>query len=236
MEQTPRLPSRFLDRLHPETQAELFESGTEVKYDAGDLLYEEGSPATNMFLIVNGQVKLTKVTSDGRVFTLFLKQDRELLGEGTLIDNDVSSLSAKAVTFTTARKIPVKEMYQLFMKRPDLARQLMSWYAVQTQSAQAKFRDLILSGKQGALYSTLIRLAHSYGKETDRGIIITTPLTHQDLATFAGSTRENINRMMTDLKESGILTMQNGQIVIHELNELKQYMQCWSCPIDICTM
>ena len=46
----------------------------------------------------------------------------------------------------------------------------------------SKFRDLLLYGKKGALYSTLIRLANSYGKETDGGILISVPLTNQELA------------------------------------------------------
>lgn len=38
-----------------------------------------------------------------------------------------------------------------------------------------KFRDLLLYGKKGALYSTLIRLANSYGKEVDGGILMANP-------------------------------------------------------------
>lgn len=236
MNHSPKSSTSFLDHLYPETQNMLLDAGIEVYFEAGKRLYEEGTTAENMFLIIRGQVKLNKLTADGKLFTLFLKQDGELLGEGTLLEDDVNTLSAEAVTHTIARKIPVKEMYQLFTEYPDLARHLMSWYAIQTQSTQAKFRDLIMSGKQGALYSTLIRLANSYGKETDKGIVITTPLTHQDLATYAGSTRENINRMMTELKNTGILTMVSGQIIIYDLEKLKLFMQCWSCPIEICTM
>ncbi|AOM83389.1 Crp/Fnr family transcriptional regulator [Salisediminibacterium beveridgei] len=236
MKQFLKTSLSFLDYLHPQTKNLLLTAGTEVQYETGKQLYEEGMTAETMFLIIRGQVKLSKLTADGKLFTLFLKQDGELIGEGTLLEDDVATLTAEAVTNTIVRKIPVNEIRQLFITHPDFSRHLMSWYAIQTQSSQAKFRDLMMSGKQGALYSTLIRLANSYGKETDRGIIIRTPLTHQDLATYSGSTRENINRMMSDLKDSGILTMVSGQIMIYDLEKLKQFMQCWSCPIEICTM
>ena len=47
-----------------------------------------------------------------------------------------------------------------------LALEFMKWVSIQNRKTQTKFRDLVLHGKKGALYSTLIRLTNSYGKQT----------------------------------------------------------------------
>ena len=58
---------------------------------------------------------------------------------------------------------------------------------------QAKYRDLLLYGKKGAFYSTLLRLANSYGIKRDDGIYIDIALTNQELAEFAATSRENLH-------------------------------------------
>ena len=226
----------FLDTLSEESRNSILELGTTRKFIAGEILFEEGAPIHEVHVIVKGQVKLSKQTAEGKIFTLFLKQNGDLISEGMLFDDTPSPMTAEAVTASEISVLPIQEMRNLFLQDQQLAIALMSWCSIQTQSTQAKFRDLILSGKQGALYSTLIRFAHSYGQETKQGILIKTPLTHQDLADYSGSTRENVNRMITDLKKKGILTMEKSRILIHDLDYMKEILHCWSCPIDICTM
>ena len=226
----------FLDMLSEESRNSILERGTIRSVTAGEILFEEGAPIHDVYFIIRGQVKLSKQTAEGKTFTLFLKQNGDLINEGMLFDDTASSMSAEAVTASDISVVPIQKMRSLFLEDQQLAIALMSWCSVQTQSTQAKFRDLILSGKQGALYSTLIRFAHSYGQETEQGIVIKTPLTHQDLADYAGSTRENVNRMITDLKKNGILSMDKSRILIHDLDYMKEILHCGSCPIDICTM
>ena len=89
-----------------------------------------------------------------------------------------------------------------------------------------KFRDLVLYGKKGALYSTLIRLANSYGMETDEGILISVPLTNQELANYSASARESLNRMLADLRKSGVIAMRGHLILIKDIDYLKEEIHC----------
>ncbi|MCX8045777.1 MAG: Crp/Fnr family transcriptional regulator, partial [Anoxybacillus gonensis] len=114
--------------------------------------------------------------------------------------------------------------------------QFMQWVHLQLQRMQTKIRDLILHGKKGALYSTLIRLANSYGVETEDGIFINTPMTNQELANFCGSAREVVSRLLKELKELGIISVEKGKITIHDVQFLKDEIRCEGCPIDICNM
>ena len=79
----------------------------------------------------------------------------------------------------------------------------MKWMGIDQQKTQTKFRDLMLHGKKGALYSTLIRLSNSYGVKKENGVLIDLVLTNQDLANFCGMTREVVNRMLAELKKRG---------------------------------
>ena len=76
----------------------------------------------------------------------------------------------------------------------------MKWISEHLRRMQTKFRDLVLHGKKGALYSTLIRMTNSYGVLKENGILIDLPLTNQELANFCATSRESVNRMLNELK------------------------------------
>ena len=57
---------------------------------------------------------------------------------------------------------------------------------------ETRFRDLLLHGKKGALYSTLIRLTNTYGiKQTDGSVVIDYALTNQELANFCATSQRS---------------------------------------------
>jgi CRP/FNR family transcriptional regulator len=93
---------------------------------------------------------------------------------------------------------------------------------------------LVLHGKKGALYSTLIRITNSYGVKTEKGILIDLPLTNQELANFCGTSREVVNRLLGDLRKLGIISIDKGSITIHDLDHLKNEIDCEECPTEIC--
>ena len=95
----------------------------------------------------------------------------------------------------------------------------------------------MLNGKQGALYSTLIRMVNTYGKKTDDGgILIDLFMTNQDLANFIGVARESVNRMLNDLQSKGIIKMDHGYITVLDMNYLRVENDCDDCPDEICRM
>lgn len=100
----------------------------------------------------------------------------------------------------------------------------------------SKFRDLLLYGKKGALYSTLIRLANSYGKEMDGGILISVPLTNQELANYSATVRESLNRMLSELRKSDIIEYRGHLIFIKDIDYLKEAIQCENCGREICNI
>ena len=90
--------------------------------------------------------------------------------------------------------------------------------------------------KKGALYSTLIRMANTYGVEKSNGIMINEPFTNQELANFCGTSRESINRVLNDLKRDSVISTNKGKIILHDINYLRDEINCENCPIEFCRM
>ncbi len=227
---------RFFSELSHNNQQILLKSGTKMKAHEGTVLFVEGDQPEFVYLVLSGQVSLSKVTIDGKEFSVHLKQKDELVGEVGLFNEMAISVTAKVVGEAELVRFERTQIEHLFCQNGEIAMAFMKWFTRHTQSTQAKFRDLLLCGKTGAIYSTLIRFSNSYGVEHKKGIKINVSLTNQDLANFIGTSRESVNRMLNDLKKDDVIQIEDGFIIIKNMQFLKDYLHCGDCPVEICTI
>ncbi|MFC0471523.1 Crp/Fnr family transcriptional regulator [Halalkalibacter kiskunsagensis] len=227
---------RFFEQLSTENKQLMLTSGTNIRVQSGSVLFSEGDPPQYIYLILTGLIRLSKMTSDGKEFSVSLLQKDELAGEASLFNE--LSVTVTATVEEDAQLIRYERtvIEELFKMNGELAVAFMKWSAIQNQSTQSKFRDLILCGKKGGLYSTLIRFSNSYGVQHEKGILINVNLTNVEIANYIGTTREGVNRLMNELKKKNIIFYEHNNIVIHDIQFLKNFLQCGDCPVEICTI
>ncbi|MDQ0246581.1 CRP/FNR family transcriptional regulator [Bacillus fengqiuensis] len=208
-----------------------------VQVKKGDFLFQEGSEAKELYFIKCGKIQLSKLTPDGRELTFYISSKDELIGEINLFcAASRHMLHAKALEDSEVIIIEKDQLEQLLTKDQELSIEYMRWMGERLQRTQTKFRDLVLHGKKGALYSTLIRMSNSFGIMRETGIELDLHLTNQELANFCGTSREVVNRLLSDLRKDGIISVDKGKITIHDLNYLKLEINCEDCPKDLCKM
>src|SRR5699024_3697381 len=83
-------------------------------------------------------------------------------------------------------------------------------------------RVMLLYGMKVVLQSVLIRLQISFGVEAEEGILIDTQLTNQELAGLCGTSREVINRMLSDLKKQEVIKVERKYITVLDINALRR--------------
>lgn len=213
---------------------EQFERLAELMYpkraEAGSHLFWEGELAGKLFYIRSGKVKLRKSTEDGKDFILSILQPGDMICVPEDGMRAVYSFSAEVIEDADIGIIQWRDLEILLYRHGDFAVRFMNWMALMNRITESKFRDLLLYGKPGALASTLIRMANSYGIVSPEGIHIRLKLTNTELAEFIGTTRESVNRMLNALKEEGTIDIRKGTIVILQLEALRAMCHCPACP------
>ena len=203
----------------------------------GTYLFQEGDKADGIYFVHSGKVRIGKITPDGREITFRVCENEDFIGELTLFcEPSTYTVSAKVLEDGLCAKINKEDLEKNLLNHPKLAMEFIKWMGVHHQKTQSKFRDLILNGKKGAVYSTLIRMTNSYGVLIKEGILIDLPLTNQELANFCGMTREVVNRMLKELKKEGRISSKDGKILIHDLQFLRNEIHCENCPVEFCTI
>jgi len=212
--------------------------GTMKRTRKDSYLFHEGMDAKEIFLVKSGLIQISKLASDGRELNLRLCKSNTIIGELNLFsDHPTYFLSAKVIESGEVLAIDKEKLEQEISKNAPLAMEMMKWSTNHMRKFQSKIRDLLLNGKKGALYSTLIRLSNSYGIKHSEGIIIDLPLTNQELAKFCSCTRESVNRMLVELRKQNVLEIYpNKRILIKDIQFLRNENICENCPIDICNI
>lgn len=207
------------------------------KMEKGTFLFQEDSLADELFIIQSGNVQVSKIIPDGRELTLRMCSPGDIISEVSLYNPSRRyMMTGKIVNSGEVAVINKQHLEGKLSNNHELALEFIKWMSIQQQKTQTKFRDLILNGKKGAMYSTLIRLANSYGEKTEDGLLLNINLTNQELANFCGTSREVVNRFLSELKKNQIISINKGQITIHDLHYLKREIDCENCPIEICNI
>jgi CRP-like cAMP-binding protein len=208
-----------------------------VKLKKGNFLFQEGQEAKEMYILLSGKVQISKMNAEGKELTLRLCAHNDIVGELTLFTVDPKYLfNAKVLEAGEAAAINIDDLERILFNNSKLAYEYMKWMNDHIRKTITKFRDLVLNGKKGALYSTLIRLCNSYGVLRPDGIFIDVPLTNQDLANYCGTARESVSRMLGELRDEGVISIERKKIVVHKLNYLKTEIDCENCPIEYCNI
>ncbi|RXI98277.1 Crp/Fnr family transcriptional regulator [Anaerobacillus alkaliphilus] len=224
--------TRFLDNipifssLPNEQKEQLIEIVQTKKMTKGEVLFQEFDPAEAIYFINEGKVRINKSTPDGKEIALTIRQTGDMFAEVALFAKVGSTYPATAICIEGGYVSFIKnnELETFLLQHPQLAISMFRFVSERLRISQATLRDVALYGKFGALAATLVRLAEEYGVTESDGLKIKIKLTHEDLGSFFGATRESVTRLMNQLKQQKIVTKKQGYLIIHNLDLLKEYI------------
>lgn len=211
------------------------ENGEVISFEKGEFLFSEDQAADKLYMIQSGNLKIGKITDDGKEISLRMCKKDDIIGELTLYCGNTHHFShAEGIVSGTVIMIEKFSLEKELLKNHTLTIEYMKMLNTSINKDRTLFRDLMLYGKKGAIYSTLIRFSNSYGNKQDNGTLINLSLTNQELADFCGTTRESVNRVLNELRRDHIISIESGYITIHDFNYLRAEINCEYCPLSAC--
>ena len=203
--------SFIFSRLNDEELVELAALATERSLSPGEFVFWEGDAPDWFYIVAAGQVKALKHSSSGKEFIIAFFGPGEMFGEVAVFENKTYPASAQAVSETRVLGIKRDDFLSFLKNRPQVALRVISVLGGRLRDAQARLRDLAAERVEQRIARTLLMLSSKLGT--------TLPFTRQEIADMSGTTTETAIRVMSRLKDGGIIRSVRGKIVI--LDELK---------------
>lgn len=178
------------------------------------LVYLPSDQADAALLLVEGRVKLGTTTPDGTEAVLAYIERGELFGELAVIDEGRRDEWAMAVAKSRIVLIPARELKQLAAEFPVVSLALSRLLGLRRKRVERRLKSLLFRTSRERLQSLLDELADRYGRATSEGLVVEHRLSHQDLASLIGVTRETVTLLLNEMQREERLVVRRRSLVL----------------------
>jgi CRP/FNR family transcriptional regulator len=189
-------------------------------YPKGTMLFVEGQPSAAVFMLVEGRVKLSTCSREGKIIILEIVEPGDVLGLSAALNGVDYETTAETLELCRVNYIKTDDLLRYLQANPaacfDAARQLSRNY----QTAYRQVRSLALSDsvvdKLARLFLDWIGTKHN----GDQSVRLKHSYTHEDMAEMIGTTRETVTRALKYFRERDLITANATELVIHDRQRL----------------
>jgi CRP/FNR family transcriptional regulator, nitrogen oxide reductase regulator len=190
-------------------------------YSTGQTIYYSGDPASHLYVVADGRVRLLRHTTAGKDVLLDLLTPGEFFGSLTVQEGEQYAETAQAQSAACVLRIARKEFRQILNKFPQVAVSVLTITALRLQEAQEWVRRLSVSPVERRIAYALLKLGNKFGQEGELGLLIQVPLSREDLAHMAGTTTETASRVVSQFQKDGLIQTGRQWAAITDLRRLK---------------
>lgn len=203
-------------RIEPRCRSRAFKRGEPV--------YLPAEAADSALVVATGRVKVGAMTADGKQSILAFVEPGELFGELSALDGSPREEFAEASERSTIILLPADALRELVERNPLVAAGVTKLIGLRRRRIERRLRSLLYRSNRQRVLSLLAELAESYGDRAPdvgpRAVRLRIRLSHQDLASVIGSTRESVTVTLGELAAEGLVEVGRRRLVVTDTQRL----------------
>jgi len=194
--------------------AEITKVAVKQVFRKDNMILIEEEVGSTMFIILEGRVKISRISDEGREVILSILSEGDFFGEMSILDGQARSANVVTLEDSTIMVIHREDFLQMLHDYPQIAINLLKELAHRLRRSDSQIKSLSLQNATGKVASTLLRIADDSGKIHLGQVEISKLPPQQDLANMAGTSRETISRVLKSLAEQGYVRKEGNKIII----------------------
>jgi len=184
------------------------------KFENGNLIFLEESEGKNLFFVVEGSVKVTRLSKDGREVILAMLNAGDFFGEMSLLDGEARSANVIALEKTEVLSLKRDDFLVVLHDYPKIAIQLLKEMTSRLRKSDRQIVSLSLSDAEKRIALCIARFADEQGVIKNGQVTIPKIPIQQDIANMAGTSRETVARAMSLLTEEKYIERNGKELKI----------------------
>jgi CRP/FNR family cyclic AMP-dependent transcriptional regulator len=210
----------FLCQLTPAAAKEFDAIKLSSRYPAGSILFMENEPARGVFLVCSGKVKLSVSSKGGKTLILQMAKPGELIGLSASMSGVPYEVTAEILYPSQVVFIRREDFLRFVHRFPEVYEAVTRQLNLQYGRACEQLRTIGLSTTAHEKLARLFLHWSSDEKQPAEAGQIRVPLTHEQIASCLGSTRETITRTLNDFKHKHLVTLRGTTVMIPDRSAL----------------
>ncbi|MGA5544857.1 Crp/Fnr family transcriptional regulator [Mycobacterium sp. NPDC051198] len=206
--------------VSPDAVAALVRQLEPVTFRRTEVVFSEGEPGDTLFIITAGKVKIGRKSVDGRESLITLMGPSDMFGELAIFDPGPRTSTVTALTEVKAVVMSRSVLRSWIADRPEIAEQLLRVLARRLRRTNDNLSDLIFTDVPGRVAKQLLYLAQRFGSRDGSALRVDHELTQEEIAQLVGSSRETVNKALSDFAQRGWIRVQGRSILIDNAERL----------------
>lgn len=195
----------------------LAKRGSVRRYRRSTYLFHQGDDAPEVFFLLSGRIELSSLSSSGHRQLHTTIDTPQFFGELGVLGDMARSGDALALEESAVWVAHGEDFLAFLAEEPDVARAILRALARQVQSHEAFVEDLLYLDLKGRVAKRLLQLvAPSLDEIPSEGAVVPAVVTHADLASLCGGSRENVTRILSEFQRRGLLDRDGRRFVLRK--------------------
>lgn len=182
------------------------------RYPRNSVIISQNDTGGCMYLLVSGRVKVTLASRDGRELALNYLEAPSHFGEMSLVDAGPRSADVIATTDVEVLALDGRDLAAAVQIQPRLAVSLIATLSNRLRQTISRLEDMAFHDATHRVMRVVLNVATA--SYESRGVPVIQGLTHYDIATLAGTSRETASRVISTLGREGIVATKGRRIVV----------------------
>lgn len=185
-----------------------------VTVPRGSTITSPSDPSGVLYLLKRGRVRLFKITPDGHEITMAVLGDGNVFGATGAVGLGSPDMYAQAVDSCLVCAMREEDISGLIQKYPKVGLRLIGVLSQRVRELEGLVESLSHESVKGRIMRLLLHLSSDFGVADGEYTRIDVPLTHEDIASMIGSTRETVTATLSELNNVGLVQTGRRKIAI----------------------
>ncbi len=191
-------------------------------YPEGAVIFVEGQAPRGIFMICQGQAKLSTTSRDGRTLILRIARAGEILGLDAVVTGKPYEVTVETMQPCRLTFVSRKDFLRLLKERGDAGLRAAQHISRDCRDAYDVVRSIGSSHSVAGRVAKFLLASAADGHVTNGVLRATLALTHEEIAQLTGTSRETITRTLTEFRKKEIVEIKGSTLIIHNKPALEQ--------------
>lgn len=187
---------------------------SERRFPRDMAIFRQEDAADTLCILRQGLVKIVSLSESGHDQILHILRPGDIFGELVLLP-EPRPFTAVALTDAVVGILPRAGLLEMISSSPAFARGYLRLLSRRLYEVERAFSDLIQAWPHRRLAKELLHLAEDLGDETPKGTRVSLRLTHEDLSSLIGASRETVTLLIRKFEELGLLRREGRELYVN---------------------
>lgn len=197
-------------------------SAQERHLGAGECIYRQGFPTTEVFCVVKGRVRVSLHSPNGHEFALIEREPDTWFGEPGLLNDEGRVLEASAINSVELLVIPREVVLEMGEQHPLMYKNLFHYNMQTLRTMHQLVGGILFYPLKARVAGRLLYLLDGHAQQTEEGLLLDIKVSQNDFARLALGSRQRVNKIFRDWNQRGLVETRNDYLLIRDRERLEE--------------